>query len=39
MKNIKNISIAAALVASNTFFAQVAVGKQSVDGNSTVLDF
>ncbi|MGX5687092.1 hypothetical protein ACWKWW_21295 [Chryseobacterium cucumeris] len=39
MNNIKNISIAAALVISNTFFAQVAIGKQSVDGNSTVLDF
>ncbi|GEJ44787.1 hypothetical protein CRS_13950 [Chryseobacterium sp. ON_d1] len=39
MKNIKNISMAVALVAFNSFFAQVAIGKQSVDGISTVLDF
>ena len=39
MKNIKNISIAAALIIFNSFFAQVAIDKQSVDGNSTVLDF
>jgi hypothetical protein len=39
MKNIKNISIAIALVAFNSIFAQVAIGKQIVDGNSTVLDF
>lgn len=39
MKNIKNISIAVGLVAFNSFFAQVAIGKQTVDGNSTVLDF
>ncbi|RXM39370.1 hypothetical protein BOQ62_11880 [Chryseobacterium sp. CH21] len=39
MKNIRNISIAIALVIFNSFFAQVAIGKQAVDGNSTVLDF
>ncbi|WP_228438665.1 hypothetical protein [Chryseobacterium pennae] len=39
MKNIKNISIAAALVVFNLSVAQVAIGKQAVDGNSTVLDF
>ncbi|MCJ7932592.1 MAG: hypothetical protein MUW56_02890 [Chryseobacterium sp.] len=39
MKNIKNISIAVALVVFNSFFAQIAIGKQGVDGNSTVLDF
>ncbi|BFO64045.1 hypothetical protein [Chryseobacterium sp. KCF3-3] len=39
MKNIRNISIAVALVIFNSFFAQVAIGKQTVDGNSTVLDF
>ncbi|MBV8325050.1 hypothetical protein [Chryseobacterium sp.] len=39
MKNIKNISIAAAFVVSNSIFAQVAIEKQTVDGNSTVLDF
>ncbi|WP_228452030.1 hypothetical protein [Chryseobacterium sp. G0186] len=39
MKNIKNISIAIALVIFNFSFAQVAIGKQVVDGASTVLDF
>lgn len=39
MKNIKNISIAAALVVFNLSVAQVAIGKQAVNGNSTVLDF
>ncbi|MDR4892684.1 MULTISPECIES: hypothetical protein [unclassified Chryseobacterium] len=39
MKNIKNIGIAIALVIFNSFFAQVAIGKQVIDGNSTVLDF
>lgn len=39
MKNIRNISIAAALIVFNSFFAQVAIGKQTVDGNSTILDF
>lgn len=39
MKNIRNISIAVALVVFNSIFAQVAIGKQTVDGNSTVLDF
>jgi hypothetical protein len=39
MKNIRNISIAVALVIFNSFFAQVAIGKQSIDGRSTVLDF
>ncbi len=39
MKNIKNISIAVALVIFNSFFGQVAIGKQAIDGNSTVLDF
>jgi hypothetical protein len=39
MRNIKNISIAFALVVCNTFFAQVAIGKQTINGKSTVLDF
>ncbi|WP_126651649.1 hypothetical protein [Chryseobacterium aureum] len=39
MKNIRNISIAAALVVFNSCFAQIAIGKQTVDGRSTVLDF
>ncbi|UEQ78324.1 hypothetical protein [Chryseobacterium arthrosphaerae] len=39
MKNIKNISIVAALILFNLSFAQVAIGKQTVDGGSTVLDF
>lgn len=39
MKNIKNISTVVALIIFNSFFAQVAIDKQSVDGNSTVLDF
>lgn len=39
MKNIRNISITVALVVFNSIFAQVAIGKQTVDGNSTVLDF
>ncbi|WP_412850833.1 hypothetical protein ACL0VS_02360 [Chryseobacterium sp. PMSZPI] len=39
MKNIKNISIAFALFVFNSFFAQVAIGKDVVNGNSTVLDF
>ncbi|WP_228720144.1 hypothetical protein [Chryseobacterium panacisoli] len=39
MKNIRNISIAAALIVSNSFFAQIAIGKQTVDGSSTILDF
>lgn len=39
MKNIRNISIAAALIVFNSSFAQIAIGKQTVDGNSTVLDF
>ncbi len=39
MKNIKNISIVVAMVLFNISFAQVAIGKQEVEGNSTVLDF
>ena len=39
MKNIKRISIAAAIVFFNFSIGQVAIGKQVVDGNSTVLDF
>ncbi|AZA90255.1 hypothetical protein EG343_06305 [Chryseobacterium nakagawai] len=39
MKNIKNISIIIAIVIFNFTIAQVAIGKQAVDGNSTVLDF
>lgn len=39
MKNIRNISIAVALVVFNFSIAQVAIGKQVVDGDSTVLDF
>lgn len=39
MKNIKNISIVAAVAFFNFSVAQVAIGKQVVDGNSTVLDF
>ncbi|UKB82540.1 hypothetical protein LF887_16170 [Chryseobacterium sp. MEBOG06] len=36
---MKNITIAVALIFFNISFAQVAIGKQTVDGNSTVLDF
>jgi hypothetical protein len=39
MKNIKNISIVVAVVLFNISFAQVAIGKQEVEGSSTVLDF
>jgi hypothetical protein len=39
MKNIRNISIAAALIVFNSSLAQIAIGKQTVDGSSTVLDF
>ncbi len=39
MKNVKNISTTIALVIFNLSIAQVAIGKQAVDGNSTVLDF
>ncbi|WP_291895845.1 hypothetical protein [Chryseobacterium sp.] len=39
MNTIKNISIAVGLVVFNSFFAQVAIGKQSVEGKSTLLDF
>lgn len=39
MKSIRNISIIAALIVFNSFSAQVAIGKQTVDGKSTVLDF
>ncbi|ROI06965.1 MULTISPECIES: hypothetical protein [unclassified Chryseobacterium] len=39
MKNIKNISIAVALVIFNSLFAQVAIEKDVVEGSSTVLDF
>ncbi|MBB6331085.1 hypothetical protein HNP24_002035 [Chryseobacterium sediminis] len=39
MKNIRNISIAVALIVFNSFYAQVAIGKQTVDGKNTVLDF
>lgn len=39
MKPIKNISITLSLVVFNTFYAQVAIEKETVDGNSTVLDF
>lgn len=39
MKSIKNISIVVALVIFNFSFAQVAIGKQEVNGSSTVLDF
>lgn len=39
MKNIRNIIIVAALVIFNFSIAQVAIGKQVVDGSSTVLDF
>lgn len=39
MKNIRNIIIVTALVVFNLSIAQVAIGKQVVDGNSTVLDF
>jgi len=33
------VYLAVALIAFNSFFAQVAIGKQIVDGRSTVLDF
>ncbi|WP_312992809.1 hypothetical protein [Chryseobacterium flavum] len=39
MRNIKKLSIAAAFILFSSFNAQVAIGKDSVDGNSTVLDF
>lgn len=39
MKNIRNISIIAALIVFNSSFAQIAIGKQTIDGGSTVLDF
>ncbi|MDR2235285.1 MAG: hypothetical protein LBE92_04100 [Chryseobacterium sp.] len=39
MKNIKHISIVVALLIFDAFYAQVAIGKDMVDGNSTVLDF
>lgn len=39
MNNIKNISIAVALILFNFSIAQVAIGKQVVEGSSTVLDF
>lgn len=39
MKNIRNIGIAVALIVFNSVFAQVAIGKQIVDGSSTILDF
>jgi hypothetical protein len=39
MKNIRNISIAVALVVFNSSFAQIAIGKQVIEGRSTVLDF
>lgn len=39
MKKIRNISIASALFVFNSLFSQVAIGKQMIDGSSTVLDF
>lgn len=39
MNSIKNISIATALIFFNTFSAQVAIEKEVIDGNSTLLDF
>ena len=39
MNNIKNIGITVALAVFNFSAAQVAIGKQTVDGSSTVLDF
>ncbi|KMQ64505.1 hypothetical protein ACM46_09580 [Chryseobacterium angstadtii] len=39
MKSIKNISIATALIVFNSLCAQVAIEKETIDGNSTILDF
>ncbi|WP_228431919.1 hypothetical protein [Chryseobacterium shigense] len=39
MKHIKNISTVAVLFIFNSIYAQVAIGKETVDGNSTLLDF
>jgi len=39
MKNIKQISLISAFFIFNIFSAQVAIGKETVEGSSTVLDF
>ncbi|PIF46616.1 hypothetical protein CLU96_3654 [Chryseobacterium sp. 52] len=39
MKHIKNISIAVASVIFGSLSAQIAIEKQTIDGNSTILDF
>jgi hypothetical protein len=39
MKPIKKISIALALMIFNAFYTQVAIGKETIDGRSTILDF
>ncbi|KFF23372.1 hypothetical protein [Chryseobacterium vrystaatense] len=39
MKHLKNISTVLILMVFNSFSAQVAIGKETVDGNSTILDF
>lgn len=39
MKNIKQISLISAFFIFNVFSAQVAIEKETVEGNSTVLDF
>ncbi|MGG5208205.1 hypothetical protein ACQWU4_04600 [Chryseobacterium sp. MIQD13] len=39
MKHIKSISTILILFISNSFYTQVAIGKEVIDGKSTVLDF
>jgi hypothetical protein len=39
MKPIKKISIALILMTFNSFYAQVAIEKETIDGRSTILDF
>lgn len=39
MKHFKNTSTVLILIVFNSFSAQVAIGKETVDGNSTILDF
>ncbi|MDP9962089.1 hypothetical protein [Chryseobacterium lathyri] len=39
MKHIKSISAVVTLLIFNSFYAQVAIGKETIDGRSTILDF
>jgi len=39
MKPVKKISITLILMIFNVFYAQVAIGKDTIDGRSTILDF